>query len=232
MNIFFLRQVAILTKWKEQYCGGALIHPQWVITAAHCVRRNGKRRRVLVRVGEYDLSEHEGTESDLKATDYVHHAFDIETIDSDIALLKLRTPVLGMPKIGYACLPEIGDVLPTNTLCFAVGWGKLKDTHLFGADVLREARVPLVSPTKCQAAFDYDITDNQMCAGYPSGGVDTCAGDSGGPLMCQIEKNGMSRWHVYGVTSFGEGCGDKGKYGIYTRVSNYSNWIHKMMRKH
>ncbi len=187
----------------------------------------------MVRVGEYDLSEYEGTEMDVRiAKDVVHQDFDIETIDSDIALLKLKTPVHNMTNLGYACVPDADDMLPTDTLCYAIGWGKMKDTHLFGADLLREARVPIVSRRQCKGAFEYDITPNQMCAGYSRGGVDTCAGDSGGPLMCQIKKNGRNRWHVYGVTSFGEGCGDKGKYGIYTRVNNFSKWIHNTLKRH
>ena len=179
-----------------------------------------------MRVGEFDLGRTEGTETDIRiAHDTVHEAFNLHTIDSDIAVLRLRTPVRQSVFTNYACVPEATDRLPFNTLCYAVGWGKMKETHIFGTDILREAEVPLVDNKKCQEAFEYEITENQMCAGYLTGGVDTCAGDSGGPLMCRIRKGQQERWHVYGVTSFGEGCGEEGKYGIYTRVSNFSKWI-------
>ena len=106
-----------------------------------------------------------------------------------------------------------------------MGWGKTRESRLHGTTTLREAAVPLVADQACQSAFQFDITENQMCAGYKRGGIDACAGDSGGPLMCKKEENGVSRWFVYGVTSFGEGCGDRGKYGIYTKVSKFSDWI-------
>ena len=122
-------------------------------------------------------------------------------------------------------MPDDDDVLPVGTSCYAVGWGKSKSTHVYGSDVLREASLPLVGAAACRDSVEFDLTANQMCAGFRNGSVDACAGDSGGPLMCQIEKNGVTRWYVYGVTSFGVGCGHKGQYGIYTKVVNFSNWI-------
>ncbi|XP_074649469.1 chymotrypsinogen B-like [Tubulanus polymorphus] len=226
-------QVAILNHWKEQYCGGTLIAPQWVLTAAHCLRRKGRRRKVIVRIGEHDFGLHEGTEIDFKRSkDFVHPDFNMDTIDSDIALVKLKSPVRANEGVNFACVPESDDILPPNTMCYSLGWGKMKETHLYGTDVLREVKVPLTSRAECEKAFDFDITKNQLCAGYKLGGIDTCAGDSGGPLLCRIHRNGKDRWHVYGVTSFGEGCGEKGKFGIYTIVPNFANWIRKITDKY
>ncbi|XP_076075122.1 serine protease hepsin-like [Mytilus galloprovincialis] len=225
-------QVAILTRWKEQYCGGTLIAPGWVLTAAHCIRKRGKRRRVIVRIGEHDMRLVEGREVDLRLdSDYPHHNFDYETITNDIALLKLKKPEKVKNNVEYACLPEEGEDIPDQTMCMTVGWGKEKNTHLFGSTVLQEAEVPIVNKKKCRKAFDYKITEKQICAGYKKGGIDSCAGDSGGPLLCPKNINGTTRWIVYGVTSYGEGCGQKGKYGIYTNVSHYIRWINKIIKQ-
>lgn len=185
-----------------------------------------------MRIGEHNFDVHHGTEQDFKihkrdAT--LHPDFNMKDIDSDIALIKLKRPTVKDSSGAYACVPDTNDVLPERTRCYVMGWGKKRAKNYFGTDMLMEAQVPLVSQSKCQAAFHFKITKNQMCAGYKRGGIDTCAGDSGGPLMCEISKQGVTRWYVYGVTSFGEGCGDKGKYGIYTVVRNFNNWIHDVI---
>lgn len=224
-------QVAILTKWKEQYCGGTLIAPGWVLTAAHCIRRKGHKRKVIVRVGEHEIHVDNKNEVDMKVEqDFPHKSFDYETITNDIALLKLRKPERIKDLVEYACLPEPEDKLADGTSCYIVGWGKQKNTHLLGSESLREAEVPIVSKKKCRKAFDYRIGEKQICAGLKKGGVDSCAGDSGGPLICPKIVNGTERWVVYGVTSYGEGCGQKGKYGIYTKVSHYLKWINRVIR--
>ena len=121
-------------------------------------------------------------------------------------------------------------------MCYAVGWGKTVDGDIFGAEALREARVPLIDDRDCRRAFDFELTASQMCAGYSEGGVDTCAGDSGGPLMCHTSGGGIDgkdgrRWYVHGVTSFGEGCGARNKFGIYTRVDAFVDWIDDVITK-
>ncbi|ESP04644.1 hypothetical protein LOTGIDRAFT_179982 [Lottia gigantea] len=222
--------VAVMTKWKEQYCGATLIAPQWAITAAHCVRKKGRKRKVLLKVGEHDLNGEGHIEETISPEkDFPHPDFDYSTITNDIALIKLKKPVTNK-RLGIACLPAKRDRLPKGTLCYTIGWGKTRNTHIYGSNVLQEARVPIVNRKRCQSVFDYEIGRTQVCAGYKKGGVDSCAGDSGGPLMCSKTVKGQQRWFIYGVTSYGEGCGRKGKYGIYTKVSSFLKWIKQTIK--
>uniref|UniRef100_A0A8C0ER96 Peptidase S1 domain-containing protein n=1 Tax=Bubo bubo TaxID=30461 RepID=A0A8C0ER96_BUBBB len=88
------------------------------------------------------------------------------------------------------------------------------------ADVVMEARVPLLSQETCRGALGKDLLTNTMfCAGYLSGGIDSCQGDSGGPLACQDPSS--HRFVLYGITSWGDGCGEQGKPGVYTRVTAF-----------
>ena len=90
-------------------------------------------------------------------------------------------------------------------------------------------QIPVVSKAECNNVYkDYYISDNMFCAGYQGGRIDTCAGDSGGPLLCQ--KGDAGPWTIYGITSFGEGCGQQGKYGIYAKVPNFTRWIESVIR--
>ncbi|KAI9550663.1 hypothetical protein GHT06_006215 [Daphnia sinensis] len=158
---------------------------------------------------------------------FVHPDYDPETVDNDVALLRLPEAIkLGHQGIRLACLPQPGQSLPITQKCTIIGWGKERSSHVFGTEVLHEAEVPIVKTSACREVYeDYFITDNMFCAGYRKGRIDSCAGDSGGPLLCSVGD----RWTIFGITSFGEGCGKRGKFGIYTKVPNYVSWIQRVI---
>ncbi|NXE51749.1 PRS56 protease, partial [Casuarius casuarius] len=96
------------------------------------------------------------------------------------------------------------------------------------AEVVMEAQVPLLSQETCRGALGKDLLTSAMfCAGYLSGGIDSCQGDSGGPLACQDPSS--HRFVLYGITSWGDGCGERGKPGVYTRVTAFADWLSLQM---
>ena len=130
-------QIVILNKYREAFCGGTLVHPRWVLTAAHCVRKH-----LIVRVGEHDLVVHEGSEKEYTVKrSILYPDYNRDTVDNDLALLELPEPVDLGKNAAIACLPDQDEPLPSKDHCTIIGWGKEKKSHFFGTEVLHEARV-------------------------------------------------------------------------------------------
>ncbi|GAB5577118.1 transmembrane protease serine 2 [Prionailurus iriomotensis] len=130
-------------------------------------------------------------------------------------------------RVHPACLPMHGQTFSLNETCWITGFGKTKETDEKTSPFLREVQVNLIDFKKCNDFLVYDsyLTPRMMCAGDLRGGRDSCQGDSGGPLVC--EQN--SRWYLAGVTSWGTGCGQRNKPGVYTKVTEVLPWIYSEM---
>ncbi|KAJ8011447.1 hypothetical protein DPEC_G00058310 [Dallia pectoralis] len=216
-------QVLVLNAVGRFHCGGVLIDENWVLTAAHCLTNS---QRFSVRLGDYERTHFEGTEVNVQVSKtFSHPEFNKETVDNDIALLRLSSPVTFTKYILPICLP--GRALAEGTLhlngtrTVVTGWGKQEQNYTGFSSALSYIQVPLVEREECAQHMVNHVTANMLCAGVIGRREDACEGDSGGPMVTLYRNT----WFLLGLVSWGEGCGVRTKLGIYTKVSNYIKWI-------
>ncbi|MFR9799721.1 S1 family peptidase [Streptomyces sp. MS06] len=202
-----------------QFCGGAVVGPSTVLTAAHCMGEEvlgappGAARDLKVIEGRTHLLSGQGREVAVSGV-WVNPDYDPVGNAGDFAVLTLAEDLPADSVIGMAA--EGDPAYAAGTAAMVYGWG---DTTGGGdyATRLRAARVQVLPDALCEQAYPGSADGtyaaaSMLCAGEPQGGPDACQGDSGGPLV--------ARGRLVGLVSWGSGCGRPGKPGVYTRVSD------------
>jgi len=211
--------VAYLRTATSLKCGGSIISENWIVTAAHCISGSSPTgERISAGNLRYNDANFQYTISEV----YVHPNYDASTIDYDVALLYISTPIefsntVNAIRIAPASSGPFNGV--TSTI---LGWGTTSEGGSISA-VLREVDIPIITNAQCSNYYSGNngITARMLCAYVTGGGKDSCQGDSGGPLV--INNNG--EYLLAGIVSWGIGCARNNYPGVYTRVSSVHSWI-------
>ncbi|XP_042368220.1 LOW QUALITY PROTEIN: complement factor I-like [Plectropomus leopardus] len=230
---------------RRHHCGGAYIGGCWVITAAHCIGQNpslsipkdavsgqdsstNRRPNLATMIVKFSLWKRTRAElsTDLVPVKdvHVHSLYNPNTRENDIALVQLQKLPFSdkcledNPAVSPVCVPWTTRLFHPNHTCTISGWGQDGAGRL--SLYLQFASVSLIDD--CQRFYNDSFKPGMICAGDLDGSVDACEGDDGGPLVCEDEL-GVS--YLWGVVSWGRGCGRQNSPGVYTQVAHYFEWI-------
>uniref|UniRef100_A0A8C5N2C5 Coagulation factor IX n=1 Tax=Leptobrachium leishanense TaxID=445787 RepID=A0A8C5N2C5_9ANUR len=224
--------VLLLNKNKVGFCGGSIVNEKWIVTAAHCFIEPRIREAidtfiltVFLLTGEHNTAAEDGTEQYMNVAQiipYPRYNATSSKYVNDIALVKLAMPMTFNDYVKPICIGTKNfteELLRSRQFSVVTGWGELRYKGR-QAIILQKLAVPYVNRDICKKT-SRSIHRNMFCAGYSDQSGDSCRGDSGGPHATEYNKF----WFLTGITSWGEKCAEKDKYGVYTKLSTFTSWV-------
>ncbi|KFZ65449.1 Transmembrane protease serine 9, partial [Podiceps cristatus] len=206
----------------KHFCGATIIGDRWLLSAAHCFNETNPEE-IEAYMGTTSLNGTDGNAVKVNVTRVIQHPlFNPITLDFDVAVLELARPLVFNKYIQPVCLPLAVQKFPVGKKCLISGWGNFQEGNVTKPEILQKASVDIIDQKTCNFLYNFSLTDRMICAGFLEGKIDSCQGDSGGPLACEVTPE---VFYLAGIVSWGIGCAQAMKPGVYSRITVLKDWI-------